>query len=218
MKTTPIPFKKVPSLQELKAGFPGIRALFFDMDGTLFNTEAIHAEAMIQLAVKYQIRSPLSASQMHALMMGKADHLVFDIIKDWPGIPPHWSTAEHFIHEKNEGIIELLKTNPSDGWFAKEVLALLHEGKAHMDYMALITSSEKRVTEELLRLVGLDSFFNLVLTRDDTPHVKPDPWPYNKVRELSGFEKHEILIFEDSNVGLESATSSGCHVVKVEWY
>lgn len=217
MKTTPIPFKKVPTLTELKAGFPSLKALFFDMDGTLFNTESIHAEAMFLIAKKYKIRPPFPPEAVHQLMMGKADHLVFEIIKDWEGVPKDW-TAMDFISEKNANLIELLKTSDSTIWFAKEVHSLLNEARAHGLFVALVTSSEKVVTEELLRIAKLDKFFDYVLTRDDTPHVKPDPWPYLKAREISGFEVFEILIFEDSNVGLEAATTSGAHVIKVEWY
>jgi HAD superfamily hydrolase (TIGR01509 family) len=88
----------------------------------------------------------------------------------------------------------------------------------HLDHIALITSSERKITEELLRLVGLNDFFNFVLTRDDSLKLKPDPWPYLKALELSGLSQDEVIIFEDSDVGLEAALQSGCHVAKVEWY
>lgn len=217
MKTTPIPFQKVPTLAELKAGFPSLKALFFDMDGTLFNTETVHAEAMFMIAKKYKIRPPHPPEAVHQLMMGKADHLVFEIIKDWEGVPKEW-TAEDFISEKNQNLSELLKTTPSESYFSPEVQTLLKEARDGGLFIALVTSSEKVVTEELLRIAKLDTFFDFVLTRDDSPQVKPHPWPYHKAREVSGFEVFEILIFEDSHVGLEAATTSGAHVIKVEWY
>lgn len=217
MKTTPIPFQKVPTLAELKAGFPSLKALFFDMDGTLFNTETVHAEAMFMIAKKYKIRPPHPPEAVHQLMMGKADHLVFEIIKDWEGVPKEW-TAEDFISEKNQNLSELLKTTPSESYFSPHVHNLLKEARDGGLFIALVTSSEKVVTEELLRIAKLDTFFDFVLTRDDSPQVKPHPWPYHKAREVSGFEVFEILIFEDSHVGLEAATTSGAHVIKVEWY
>lgn len=217
MKSTPIPFKKVPTLSELKSGFPSLKALFFDMDGTLFNTESIHADAMMMIAKKYKIRPPYSPEAVHDLMMGKADHLVFEIIKDWEGVPREWNATD-FINEKNANLIELLKTIPSEKYFAPEVLSLINEAKASGMFVALVTSSEKVVTLELLKITKLDSFFHYVLTRDDALEVKPDPWPYLKAKEVSKFDTHEILIFEDSHVGLEAATTSGAHVIKVEWY
>lgn len=217
MKTTPIPFKTVPDLKELKSGFPAVSALFFDMDGTLFNTESVHADAMLMIAKKYQIRPPYSAETVHDLMMGKADHLVFNIIRDWEGVPKHWE-ARDFIEEKNANVIELLKTIPVETYFSPAVKGLLHEARLDKLFLALVTSSEKVVTHELLKITGLHDFFDLVLTRDDCPAHKPDPWPYIKACEISQRDIHEVLIFEDSNVGLEAATSSGAHVIKVEWY
>lgn len=217
MKSTPIPFKKVPTLTELKAGFPSLKALFFDMDGTIFNSESIHAEAMFLIAKEYNIRSPLSPDAVHQLLMGKADHLVFEIIKDWEGVPKEW-TAEDFIARKNANVIELLRKAELSSFFAREVSQLLTDARKDGLFIALVTSSEKVVTEELLKIAKLDTFFDYVLTRDDTPHVKPNPWPYLKAREISGFEVFETLIFEDSNVGLEAASLSGSHVIKVEWY
>ena len=217
MKSIAMPFSKVPTLNELKSGYPSIRALFFDMDGTIFNSESIHADAMFLIGAKYQIRAPFSPEVVHQLMMGKADHLVFDIIKKWEGVPREW-TAQDFIHEKNKNLIEILKKTPIQAYFSPDVLDLLNAAKADRMYLALITSSEKVITKELLNISKLNSYFDLVLTRDDCPQHKPDPWPYIEAMQISGFEKFEILIFEDSHVGLEAATSSGAHVIKVEWY
>lgn len=187
------------------------------MDGTLFNTESVHADAMILIADKYQIKAPYSPEVVHALMMGKADYLVFDIIKDWEGTPKDW-TAQDFINEKNDGVIELLKKTEVQRYFAREVEELIRDAKSHGLYLALITSSEKVVTQALMKIAGLDQFFELVLTRDDCPKHKPDPWPYLKALELTGFAKEEVIIFEDSTVGLEAATATGSNVIKVEWY
>lgn len=217
MKSSPIPFKKVPTLDELRAGFPSLKALLFDMDGTLFNTEGVHGDAMMMIAEKFKIRSPFSPEAVHELVVGKADHFVFEIIKDWEGVPKHW-TAENFIEEKNQNLFELLKTVKQETYFLPEVSKLIQDARDAGLFVALVTSSERVVTEELLKITKLDHFFDLVLTRDDCPAHKPDPWPYFKALEVSKTEKFETLIFEDSSVGLEAACLTGSHVIKVEWY
>jgi beta-phosphoglucomutase-like phosphatase (HAD superfamily) len=217
MNSTPVPFKTVPQVEVLKKAYPGVKALFFDMDGTLFNTESLHAKALFKMAEKYKIRPPRPPEEIHALMIGKADHLIFDILKDWEGVPGHWN-VDTFVKEKNDHILEFLELTPHDSYFAPSVQLLLKELKEHDLYLALVTSSERLVTERLLKRTGLDEYFHLILTRDDCPVHKPDPWPYLKAREISGFAQHEILIFEDSQVGIEAAIQSGHHVIKVEWY
>ena len=217
MKPTPIPYKKVPTIEELKCNFPSIKALFFDMDGTIFNTESVHAKALLKMALDHRISIPQSPEVIHSLMVGKADHYIFEIIKDWEGVPERW-TLETFVEEKNELILELLKLTPLGSYFSLEMQELLKGIRTHDYYLALVTSSEKIVTNELLKITGLENYFHLVLTRDDCPLHKPDPWPYLRAREVSGFREHEVLIFEDSQVGLEAATQSGHQVIKVEWY
>ncbi len=217
MKTTPVPFKKVPTVEVLKADFPAMKALFFDMDGTLFNTESLHAKALLKMAERYNIKPPHPPEVIHSLMIGKADHLLFDILKDWEGVPSHWN-VDSFVKEKNDHIFDILKSTTLDSYFSPSVQKLLKELKEEDFYIALVTSSEKAVTEELLKIAGLDGFFHLILTRDDCPLHKPHPWPYLKARELSGFSEHEILIFEDSQVGIDAAIESGHLVIKVEWY
>lgn len=213
----PISFAKIPTLAELKAGFPGISALFFDMDGTLFNTEPHHSEAFIRIGMEHKVRAPYSPEMIHELLVGKADYLVFDIVRGWEGFPEHW-TAEEFVKEKNRNLLKILENTDPATFFAAETFQLLNEARIEGFFLALVTSSEKVVTKRLLEIAGLKDFFDLELTRDDCPNHKPDPWPYNEARRLSGREKHEVVIFEDSHVGLAAATGSGAHVIKVEWH
>lgn len=217
MKSTPIPFRTVPSLEVLKSAYPSVKAFFFDMDGTLFDTESIHADALLKMAAKYHIRPPFGPETVYELIVGKADHLVFDIIKYWEGVPAEW-TARDFIDEKNEYVLHLLKAGELNDYFSKAVQNLLQEAKAQDLTLHLVTSSERVVTEKLLKITGLENFFDLVLTRDDCPRHKPDPCPYLMAIKEAGLSPQEILIFEDSHVGLEAASLTSAHVIKAQWY
>jgi len=217
MKPFPISFPKIPSLTELKAAYPGLKSLLFDMDGTIFNTESYHAQAMMMIGQKYKIRPPHSPEVVHELMMGKADYLVFEIIKDWEGVPGDW-TVEDFVSEKNLNLIEILSKVKVSEYFPVETFHLIESAKKESLFLGLVTSSEKVITEELLRLAELQGHFDLILTRDDCPKHKPHPWPYLKAMELSGHDKTSTVIFEDSHVGLTAAQDSGAHVIKVEWF
>ena len=209
--------KQIPHLKEILPAYPGLKALFFDMDGTLFNTEKYHTQAMLAIGDEFKIRPPYSPDAVHQLMMGKADHLVFDLIKDWEGFPKHWVVRD-FVEAKNAHLLRLLSNEKNKEYFPMEMKSLLDEAKESKLYLALVTSSEKIITMELLKLVGLNGFFKLIITRDDCPTHKPDPYPYLKALKIAGVSAHEALIFEDSNVGLLAADGSGCHVIKAEWY
>lgn len=212
-----ITFKEIPTLSLLQASYPALKALFFDMDGTLFNTESFHEKALQSIAMTYKIRPPIGPEEVHALMMGKADHLIFEIVRYWENFPKNW-TVEDFVNAKNEHLLKALSAVSADVYFMPEMRELLLKAKQEGIYLALVTSSEKVVTQKLLALAGLEKFFHLEITRNDSPEVKPHPWPYLEAKKISGFDNTEIIIFEDSEVGLMAAKASGPHVIKVGWY
>jgi len=210
-------WKTIPTLEQLQSGYPGLKGLFFDMDGTLFDTENYHAQALLKLGSDHQIKAPLSVQSMYELMVGRADHLVFDVVKSWEGFPDNW-TVKDFVEEKNRNLLEILSRTKMTHYFPEDTKRLIQKAKRDDFFVALVTSSEKVITSKLLEIAGLDQTFNLVLTRDDCPKHKPDPWPYLKAIEISNLSPNEIVIFEDSPVGLEAARLSGSHVIKVEWF
>lgn len=209
--------KSVPDLRILQAGFPGLKTLLFDMDGTLFDTEKYHTLALQSIGRDQKINPPLAPKQLHELMMGKADHLLFELIKDWPGFPEHWDVAA-FVTEKNRYLLEILKSVDGATYLAPAMKSLLIEAQTAGLQIGLVTSSEKIITQKLLRLTELESYFTYVLTRDDSLKVKPDPWPYLTAMTYFQAQAESTLVFEDSLVGLEAAKGSGAHVIKAEWY
>ena len=215
--THPLSFTNFPTLSELSATFPGLKALFFDMDGTLFDTEKYHIEAMLRIGKEYNIVAPLGPKEVHDLMVGRADHLVFEIIKYWENFPLEWTVAD-FVQSKNNHFLTIVRNVTATAYFGAPLKTLINQAKADNLKVALVTSSEKPVTLELLKISGLSDFFDLVLTRDDCPKHKPDPWPYIEALRIFNLDPKEALIFEDSGVGLMAAKASGAHVVKVEWY
>lgn len=213
----PLSMKTVPDLATLKAGFPGIKTLLFDMDGTLFDTEKYHTLALQCIGRDQKIVPPLGPKELHQLMMGKADHLLFELIKDWPGFPKHWDVRT-FVNEKSRYLLEILNKVDATTYLSPVLKTLLDEAKSDGLQIGLVTSSEKIITHELLKFTKLDTFFDYVLTRNDSLKVKPDPWPYLKAMAHFNAQAETTLVFEDSLVGLDSARGAGAHLIKAEWY
>jgi beta-phosphoglucomutase len=209
--------KRVPTLKTLKATYPGLKTILFDMDGTLFDTEKYHTLALQSIGAEQKITPPLGPKELHELMMGKADHLLFELIKEWPGFPEHWD-VETFVNEKNRQFLKILGSVAGVSFFSIEIKNLLIESRLEGIKTGLVTSSEKIVTTELLKLAETDHLFSYILTRDDSLRVKPDPWPYLTAMKFFETSAEETLIFEDSHVGLEAAHKSLAHVIKAEWY
>lgn len=209
--------KQIPDLKALRNGWPALKGVLFDMDGTLLDTEKYHTQAFLKIGKDHKIVPPHAPHVIHELLVGRADHLVFEVVRHWPGFPAHW-TARDFVNEKNANLLSILSHIPTADFLPAAIVSLLTEIKKSQLSLALVTSSERVVTEKLLRMGNVDSFFDLVITRDDCPVHKPDPFPYKKALEMLNLLPEEALVFEDSEVGVTAATLSGAHVVKVDWH
>lgn len=207
---------QVPSLQSLKDPHPALRAALFDMDGTLFNTEPLHAQIFEALAQALHIKLP-NLEEIHHQFKGMTDKQVLEAARSLPGFPQSMS-FEEFIALKNERLLTLIARTDHRSWTKSAVEGLLREMKAGDVTVALVTSSERVITEALLMKTGYRQYFDLVITLQDVKDPKPHPGPYLKAMQLLNVGRLECVIFEDSPTGLQAARESGCRSLKVEWW
>ena len=99
-----------------------------------------------------------------------------------------------------------------------EVLRFLNEAQSKKIRQALVTSSEKETVHNLLSHLKLVDYFELIITREDTTENKPSPTPYLHAIESLGLQVHDIIIFEDSDVGLSAAKDSQAIYCHACWY
>jgi HAD superfamily hydrolase (TIGR01509 family) len=84
---------------------------------------------------------------------------------------------------------------------------------SHKAQRSVVTNASRTTTFDLLKYHSIDNHFNLVVTREDVLNPKPDPEAY-----LISIQKLPALMhvaFEDSTIGILSATKAGCLVFKV---
>ena len=209
-------FNEIPSIDTLLGLNPDAKAFIFDMDGTIFHSEPIHALALQSLGKKYSIVPPITPEEIHKLLVGKADHLVHDLIKEWPTFPAELN-LERFILEKNDILIDLIPAH-REVMLHPSMDLIFQEAMKRKIPFALVTSSEKKVTYRMLEELKIKNYFQFILTRDDCPLHKPHPWPYLKALEMLSRQSHEVIVFEDSNVGMEASLAALCPTVQAAWY
>ncbi len=177
-------------------------AIFFDLDGTLVDTESIALTSGLWAFA--EVGHPVDAAFMHGLV-GKAEPQAAQIIvQSLPGIDltafrAAWRTG--FDTELTKGLD--LKAG------AAELLALLDHP------LGLVTSTGREGAHHKLGLAGLSHHFQTVVTFDDVTMPKPAPEPYLLAAARLGVDPARCLVFEDSDVGAEAAHLAGCTVVQV---
>jgi len=180
-----------------------IKAIFWDNNGVLVDTEHLYFEASRDALRQVGIELSMAQFAHISLGLGKSSLC----LATQQGISDDTlATLRQYI---NQRYAELLQNGaaPMDG--ATATLAALHGNVA----MAIVTSSRRDHFDLIHRNNGLLSFFDFILTREDYLHSKPNPEPYLKALKLSGLLAEECLVIEDTRRGLEAAHGAGLRCV-----
>lgn len=211
-------FINFPQAQDLINLLPVMKAVLFDMDGTLINSEPEHVIAVKELLKKYHLIlptiSPSEEKKIQKTVLGHPDPDIFKTLKNYF---PQWNlTLESFLAEK-EMMLEKLITSSSN--IMTPMYSVLENLKMNLPDLkiGLVTASEKKSALQLLaRYCPFP--FDVTVTRDDVFPSKPHPKPYQFAMEQLGVAVESVLIVEDSPTGLASALASGAKVMEARWF
>lgn len=185
---------------------PPIRAVVFDLDGLLVNTEDLYAHVGAELLLR---RGRRFEPDLLDAMMGRPPAVSLAIMIEWHGLA---DTVESLAAETSEIFAGMLdeRLEPMPG-AVPLVASLVARGLPR----AVATSSGPAFARDVLARVGLLERFAFVLTSADVVNGKPDPEIYLAAADRLGVEPAAMLVFEDSQTGCRAAVASGAVVVAV---
>ncbi len=177
-----------------------IKAVAFDMDGLMFDTEDVYWKAASKLLGR---RGYVYTEEMSAAIMGRTPQYCFEKFKDTFSLPETWQELQR---ESEDLFLEFL----ADGYSTMPGLYdLLDFLETKNIPKGICTSSARRVVTEVLRRDNLAARFQFVLTAEDIARGKPDPEVYLKAAEHFGVEPAEMMVLEDSEAGCRAAVAAG---------
>jgi HAD superfamily hydrolase (TIGR01509 family) len=184
------------------------KAIFWDNDGVLVDTERLYFLATQQVLASVGFNLTKEDYVELFLVQGKgAWHLI-----EAMGISA--TEIERLRRERGEVYTRLLANDACMISGADEVLRSLH-GKY---MMGIVTSSQEDHFNLIHRSTGLLQYIDFAITEEDVQKTKPDPEPYLRAIERSGYRSDECLAVEDSERGLTSAKGAGlkCYVIPTD--
>jgi putative hydrolase of the HAD superfamily len=180
-----------------------IRALVFDFDGLVLDTESSLIDSYA--AVHAQSGLPFDRARFQE-SVGHADY-AFD---PWHAFAKRADRAalEEERRERNRALDRGLPILPG-------VVALLDAARALPLRLGVASNSRHPHVEGHLARLGLLDRFEFLACREDVPSPKPEPDLYRMVLDRFGLRGFEAIAFEDSQTGVLAATRAGLRTVAV---
>ncbi|MCG8309133.1 MAG: HAD-IA family hydrolase [Cytophagales bacterium] len=177
---------------------PRARALIFDLDGTLVDSMPLHYEAWKEVCLMKGLN--FSEEEFYSLAGVPSDR-IFEIINQRHGTDFEPKTASLLKEETYLRKIDKLK--PVEPVFA---LAREYHGKLPM---AIGTGSPGDHSWEAVKVLGLDKYFDILVSKNDVTEGKPNPETFLKCAEAMNVEPQYCQVFEDGDPGLQAAKTAG---------
>lgn len=182
-------------------------SVIFDMDGLMFDTEALSTKAWFHVGEVLNIHLPLSFINSFKGMPAKYSKVLF---QERFGQNFDYDRARQMRTEYMMSYMRTYGVPVKEG--LKELLVYLRE---HGVKIALATSSNQSYAQWLLEETGTKSYFDVMIFGDSVKTGKPEPEIFLTACKQLGELPHLCVVLEDSPIGVEAANRAGCQIFVV---
>lgn len=189
-----------------------IKALIFDVGGTLVKTDEAILEALRVALLEQGIVFSNQQDVINVFGQGQMKNVEVAV---------RGSYSSFDVEEKIEKCFTLFQslfpiTVMEKFVVIDHVLESLQEFKKKSMKLCVLTGFDKRETAFFLERMGLASYFDLVLSAEDIVKHRPDPQGLLLSVEMLGLDKNEVLYIGDAMVDVQFARNAGVKVVCVK--
>lgn len=177
-----------------------VKAVIFDMDGVLFDTERIYLEEWIEIFNEYSYKM---TKEIYLPLMGRGRKVIKEIFKKEFGqdIP-----IEEMYIKKDKMLFDAVDEGIPLKEGAVEIIDFLKENGFKI---ALATSAKKEREEKQIKSSVLCDKFNAIVCGDDVLNSKPDPEIFKKAADKLRVKYENCIVIEDSKAGIIAANKAG---------
>lgn len=191
-------------MRNKKVNNQSIKGLFFDLDGTLVDTERANFEAY-RIAVKDKLGVNIKFQKFKETNGLSYKEFLPMLV---PGI--HDEMIEEVSRKKRKVYSDLMHLTK-----ANTFLIDFLQNIAGYHQTALVTTAKRANAQAVLSAHDLQHLFDVVVCGDDVASLKPHPAAYMRALDLCRLKPSETLAFEDSQPGLAAARQAGISTIHI---
>jgi HAD superfamily hydrolase (TIGR01509 family) len=178
-----------------------MKAVIFDLDGVLIDSEPLHAMADNQLLINSGIHVP---DNYFDRFVGVTNREMWGKIKNDYSIILSIEELMELQMPLKLKLLEEMDFKPIQG-----IIELLEDLKERNIPMAIASSSPRQFIEKVLEKIGVMQYFTILVSGEEVERGKPEPDIFLKAAELLNVEPVACIVIEDSASGTIAAKRAG---------
>lgn len=201
-----------------------IKAVIFDLDGTLVQTEIVkahsYAKAVVSISNNRISENEVIQNFKNYVGLSRTD-VTKNLVNDyWERFELAANSREDIEDKLIERRLEIYNNMLEDPeilprYCCKMTMGFLHSVKADNYLTGLATMSHCMQVEKVLQIMNIKQNFNFVITRDEIENAKPHPEIYLRMKNKLQVESGECIVIEDSVAGIKAGLSANMNVFAV---
>lgn len=176
-----------------------MKAVIFDMDGVIINSEPLHfqleKELLEELGGKF-------TKEIHKAFVGTTDYHMWKKLKEQFNLKP---SVEEIIKMKKERFLKRIDEIKITENFMDFMLLLYSKGFP----MAIASSNNRKIVDVVVNKFGLDKYMKFIISGEEVQKGKPDPEIFLTAAKKLGVNPEECLVIEDAENGVKAAKAAG---------
>jgi HAD superfamily hydrolase (TIGR01509 family) len=183
-----------------------VKALCFDVDGTLSDTDDFYAQKVMDFLPRFLFRNPMQTARRLVMWVEAPGNALLGFA-DTIGIDDEMTAFIEWLNRNRKHPQKQFLLVPG----VDEMLAQLH-GRYPM---AVVSARDEKSTLRFLNQFDLCKYFDVIMTGLSAPHTKPYPDPIQLAAQKMGVMPEECLMIGDTTVDIRAGKAAGAQAVGV---
>lgn len=192
-----------------------IKAIIFDFDGVITDSEPVHLKMFQQVLSELNIT--ISKQEYYETYLGMDDKGCFSTVLQANGIKANPELIQSLIDKKTRYLMDYMKNSV---FIYPGVVDFVNKAKDKF-CLAIASGALRHEIGFVLQKAGINAAFNVIVSAEDVMYGKPDPECFNKaldrINDSSGgqLKPEECVVIEDSIAGIEGVIAAGMRCIAV---